>query len=118
LAADPSIKPNAIEIVDFCEVTDFKMSYLEIQKIAENYKKPQSVQSIYATLFLCKSTVAFGIGRMLQTFHEIVNPEHRIFVVKTDSELEGQLSRLQKEIENPISPPHRLESSRYSDKQQ
>ena len=28
LEADPSIKPNAIEVVDFSEVTDFKISYV------------------------------------------------------------------------------------------
>ena len=100
LEFDSSLKPNAIEIVDFSGVTDFRISYLEIQNIAQSYQKPQSAQIIHATVFVCKSTVAFGIGRMLQTLHEIANPEHKVFVVKTDAELEEQLSKLQQEIQD------------------
>jgi len=94
LEIDSSLKPNAIEIVDFSEVTDFRISYLESQNIAQRYQKPKSAQMINATVFVCKSTVAFGIGRMLQTLHEITNPEHKVLVVKTDAELKEQLIKL------------------------
>jgi hypothetical protein len=100
LEFDSSVKPNAIEVVDFSDVTDFKISYLEIQNITKNYQKPKSSQIIHATIFFCKSTVAFGIGRMLQTLHEIANPEHKVFVVKTDTELEEQLNKFQQEIQD------------------
>ena len=95
LSTDPSIKPNAIEIVDFSEVTDFKISYLESQNITQSYQQPKSAQIIYATIFVCKSTVAFGIGRMLKTLHEIANQEHKVFIVKTDAELNELLGKLQ-----------------------
>jgi hypothetical protein len=100
LEADPSIKPNAIEIVDFSEVTDFRISYVDSQNITQSYQKPKSSQMIHATLFICNSTVAFGIGRMLQTLHEITNPKHRVFIVKTDDELKEKLDELQQEIQN------------------
>jgi hypothetical protein len=100
LATDPSIKPNAIEIVDFSEVTDFRISYLASQDITQSYQQPKSVQMIFATVFVCKSTVAYGTGRMLQALHEIANPKHRVFVVKTDAELEEQVNNLQQEIQD------------------
>ena len=95
LEIDSSLKPNAIEIVDFSGVTDFRISSLESQNIAQSYQKPKSAQMIDGTVFVCKSTVAFGIGRMLQALHEITNPEHEVFIVKTDAELKEQLSKLQ-----------------------
>ncbi|MBN1832793.1 MAG: hypothetical protein JW896_11850 [Deltaproteobacteria bacterium] len=100
LEIDSSIKPNAIEIVDFSEVTDFKMSYLESQDITRSYQKLKTVQSIQATVFLCKSPVSFGISRMFQALHEIANPKHKVFVVKTDAELEEQLIKLQQDIQD------------------
>ena len=98
LEFDSSIKPNAIEVVDFSEVTDFRMSYLDSQDITQSYQMLKSAQSISATIFIAKSTVAFGISRMFQALHETINPEHRVFIVKTDAELEEELSKLQQEI--------------------
>ena len=100
LEFDSSIKPNAIEVVDFSEVTDFRMSYLDNQEITQSYQKLKSTQSIHATVFISKSTVAFGISRMFQALHEIINPEHRVSIVKTDAELKEQLSKLQQEIQD------------------
>lgn len=103
LETDPSIKPNAIEVVDFSEVTDFRISYLSSQDITEKYQAPKSAQMIQATLFVCKSTVSFGIGRMLQALHEISNPQHKVFIVKTDDEIKELLAKLQQDIEDPCS---------------
>ena len=100
LEFDSSLKPNAIEVVDFSEVTDFKMSYLDNQDITRSYQRLKSAKSVYATVFICKSTVAFGISRMFQALHEIMNPEHRVVIVKTDAELEEQLSHLQQDIQD------------------
>ena len=100
LEFDSSVKPNAIEVVDFSEVTDFRMSYLDSQDVTQRYQKPKSAHSIRATVFISKSTVAFGISRMLQALLEIADPEHKVFVVKTDAELEEQLSKLQQEIQD------------------
>ena len=49
LEFDSSVKPNAIEVVDFSEVTDFRMSYLDSQDVAQRYQKPKSAHSIRAT---------------------------------------------------------------------
>ena len=99
LEFDPSIKPNAIEIVDFNEVTDFRMSYLDSQEITQSYQKLKSVQSISVTIFIAKSTVAFGISRMFQALHEIANPEHKVFIVKTNAELDELITELQQDIQ-------------------
>lgn len=103
LEFDSSLRPNAIEVVDFSEVTDFRMSYVDSQDITQSYQKLKSAKSIYATVFIAKYTVAFGISRMFQALHEITNPEHKVFIVKTNADLEELLTKLQQEIEDPCS---------------
>jgi hypothetical protein len=88
LKIDNRIKKGAIEIVNFNKVTDYKISYLESEKITQTYQSPKETQIIDATIFLCETELAFGIGRMLQTFHEIANPNHKVMVVKSEGELE------------------------------
>ena len=91
---DNRIQQNAIEIVYFELVTDFKISYVESQKITESYQKPKTTQRILATIFVCESDLAYGIGRMLQTYHSISNPEHKVTVVRSKNELEDIMQSL------------------------
>ena len=88
LSSDTRIKPGAVEIVDFKDVTDFKLSYVESEEITQSYQAPKNSLLIDKTVFVCKTSLAFGIGRMLQTFHEITNPKHKVVVVRSESELE------------------------------
>ena len=67
LQNDEIIKPGAIEIVYFKDVTDFKISYLESEEITKNYQTPKNIQKINKTVFVCETDLAYGIGRMLQT---------------------------------------------------
>lgn len=83
------IKENAIEIVYFKYVSDFRISYTESEKITKNYQKPKALRKIKATIFVCETKLAYGIGRMLQTFHEITNPEHKVLISQTENELEN-----------------------------
>ena len=85
---DTKIKPGAVELVDFTDVTDFKISYVESKKITQTYQEPKNSLMIDKTIFVCKTDLAYGIGRMLQTFHEITNPKHKVVVVKSEIELE------------------------------
>lgn len=93
LKIDNRIKRGAIEIVNFNKVTDFKISYLESEQITKSYQVPKEHQMISVTIFLCKTDLAYGIGRMLQTFHEITNPQHKVIVVRSEDELEDALER-------------------------
>ncbi|MBW1670944.1 MAG: hypothetical protein JRJ43_04215 [Deltaproteobacteria bacterium] len=89
LKNDNRVKQGAIEIVYFRYVTDFKISYLESNIIIKNYHKLKALLMIDATIFVCETDLAYGIGRMLQTLHEIANPKHKIAIVKSESELEN-----------------------------
>lgn len=94
LQKDHSIKQGAIEIVYFKEVADFKISYLESVEITNSYQKPKNIQLISATVFVCETDLAYGIGRMLQTMHEIANPAHRVVVVRSGNDLEEVVAKL------------------------
>ena len=74
LENDTRIAQGAIEIIYFKQVTDFDISYLESESIAERYQEPRATRMIKATIFVCETDLAFGIGRMLQALHEITNP--------------------------------------------
>jgi len=89
LQNDKKIKHGAIEIVYFKYVTDFKISYLESEIITKSYQIPKSTQMIDETVFVCETDLAYGIGRMLQTFHEISNPKHKVVVVRSKSEIKN-----------------------------
>lgn len=91
---DKRIKQGAIEIVNFKEVSDFQISYLESEKITSSYQEPKSLQKIKATIFVCETDLAFGIGRMLEAVHEIANPNHKVLVVRLKSELEDVIKKL------------------------
>ena len=88
LKNDKRIKQHAIEIVYFNDVTDFKISYLDGNMITKSYQEPKALQLIDATIFVCETSLEYGIGRMLQSFHEMTNPDHKVMVVKSLSELD------------------------------
>ena len=91
LMRDKRIKQGAIEIVYFKYVTDFKISHKDGDRIAEGYKEPKTLRLIKATIFVCETFIAYGIGRTLQAFHDLINPDHSVHVVKSESELEDVL---------------------------
>ncbi len=64
-----------------------RTAYLECTLITKNYQKPKSTQKINKTIFVCESDLAYGIGRMLQTLHDITNPNHKVTLVRSDSEI-------------------------------
>lgn len=87
IKVDKKIKPDAIEIVYFNNVTDFKITVSESEQITRAYQHSKSKQLINATLFVCENNLAYGIGRMLQTLHEITNPDHKVEVVRSANEI-------------------------------
>ncbi len=94
LQNDKSIGRDAVEIVYFKHVTDFDISFTESRTITESYQDAKKAQLIRATIFVCDSESAYGIGRMLQTFHEITNPRHKVVLVRSESEIESTVNKL------------------------
>ena len=94
LKNDTRIKQGALEIVDFKAVTDFKISYVESQRITRSYQEPKGIRMIRATLFVCESELAYGVGRMLQTLHEITNSDHLVVLVRSGNEVESVIKSL------------------------
>lgn len=88
LKNDTTIKQGAIEIINFKYVTDFKISYSDSDLIARSFQEPKTLLMIDTTIFVCETDLAYGIGRMLQTLNEIVNPKSKIRVVRSESEME------------------------------
>ena len=88
LKEDNRIIPGAVEIVHFKNVNDFKISYSESNNITQSYQEPKTTRMINMTIFVCETNLAYGIGRMLQTLHEITNPNHKVLIVKSEKELE------------------------------
>ena len=91
---DKKIQPGAIEIVYFTHVTDFRISFSESERITESYQGAKNKQRIAATIFVCQQDLAYGIGRMLQTLHEIANPDHKVVVVRSENDIDAVINSL------------------------
>lgn len=92
IAIDSNIKPGAVEVVNFKDVTEYKISHQDSTAITEWYQRLKSSQAISKTIFVCETNLAYGIGRMLQSVHQIENPEHEVIVVKSEAELKTALA--------------------------
>jgi hypothetical protein len=89
---DKKIIRGATEIVYFKYVTDFKFSYSDAYKISSNYQKPKITKMIGATIFVCETDHAYVIGNMMQTYHRITNPSHKVVVVRSKGEIEKAIN--------------------------
>ena len=94
LKRDRRIKEGALEIVHFEHVSNFQVSHIECELIASTYQKQIATKTIRATIFVCETDLAYGIGRMLQTFHEMKSAGHKVLVAKSQNELEDLISTL------------------------
>ena len=93
LSNDNKIIRGATEIVYFKYVTDFKFSYSEAFKISSNYQKPKTTKMIGATIFVCETDHAYVIGNMMQTYHRITNPGHKVVIVSSEGEIEDAITK-------------------------
>lgn len=87
LVNDDNIKQGALEIVNFDNGMDFQFSHDECNTITGNYRQVKESRKIKATIFVCGSTLGFGMARMLQIFFEMNVPGHKVFLVKGKDEL-------------------------------
>lgn len=91
---DTDCPDEAIEIVDFSGVTDFSLRFNDMRAITLKYQRTKSAKQILATIFNCTSNLSYGIGRMLQTLHEIANEQHMVIITRTEKELSGCIEAL------------------------
>jgi len=64
LDEDQSIARDAIEVVRFRNVSDFKISFSDCENIVQAYRKPKYHKGIKATIFVCGTDLAYGTARM------------------------------------------------------
>lgn len=91
---DKRIRQGAIEIVYFEHVTDFKISNVESRLITQRYQKAKATQLISATIFVCETILAYGIGRMLQVYHEMTNPQHKVIIVRSKNDIDKAIQEV------------------------
>jgi hypothetical protein len=84
------INENAVEVVHFNHVAIFQFSSKESWQITKYFRKPKANKKLHTTVFVCETDLEFGIGRMLQAYHEMENPGHKVFVVRSIAELKAQ----------------------------
>ena len=94
LVEDSSVARDAIEVVRFRNVADFKISFSDCQNIVQAYRNPKNHKRIKATIFVGETDLAYGIARMLQIAFEMEMPEHSVSVVRSDDELDALIGRL------------------------
>jgi hypothetical protein len=94
LQQDRDCPEDAIEVVDFSGVSDFAIHYGEMSEITRKYQKPKTIRNIRATIFNCPSDLSYGIGRMLQTLHEMTNEKHTVIVTRSQEETDTRIQEL------------------------
>jgi hypothetical protein len=94
LQQDSECPEEAIEIVDFSSVSDFAIHYGEMSEITRKYQKAKTTKRILATIFNCPSNLSYGIGRMLQTLHEIANEKHKVIITRSQGEMDRRIEEL------------------------
>ena len=87
LQQDSDCPDEAIELVDFTEVTDFSIQYGDMRDITKKYQSAKTARHILATIFNCPSTLSYGIGRMLQALHEVANEKHLVAIARSEQEM-------------------------------
>jgi len=91
---DENIPNDAIEVVDFDKVTDFKILFSDMKIITQSYQSAKLGKNIAATIFVATTQVAYGIARMLQTLHLIENEQHIVQIVRSEKELEEKIKNV------------------------
>ena len=97
LQQDSGCPDEAVEIVDFTEVTDFSIQYGDMRVITQRYQGAKATRRILATVFNCPSPLSCEIGRMLQTLHELKNEKHLVEITRSEQEMAECIQKLRSE---------------------
>ncbi len=95
---DSDCPDEAIELVDFTEVTHFNLQYDDMLDITQRYQVAKATKQILATIFNCPSTLSYGIGRMLQALHEMANKVHLVAITRCEQEIPECVERFRSNI--------------------
>lgn len=88
---DQRLKPGVIAVVYFKYVTDFEVSSSACENCTEVYQEPKAIKMTDKTTFVCERLLSYGVGRILQTVHNIKNPVPTVESVRSAGELEKML---------------------------
>ncbi|MGV1098274.1 hypothetical protein ACUUL3_02560 [Thiovibrio sp. JS02] len=94
---DPLVQADYIELVTFSEDVEILFNSTEAKNIPAAYKKLKANKGIRATVFLGATPLTFGIGRMMESMHEVFNPEDDVRVVHTMAEARREIEAIRAE---------------------
>jgi len=83
---DEGLKDGFIDVVDFEHIEDFSLSSNDATDIVRFLGRLKEVKKVRATIFISRSSVAFGTAHVLKERHGLTDPLHDIFVVRSGEE--------------------------------
>ena len=92
VVSDDRISSDFLEVVHFGEVENFTFSSDQAEGVAIAFNKVKEKVGVRASIFIGKSDMQYGIGRMFQTFLNIYAPDHVVHVVRSEDEAEEAIS--------------------------
>ncbi len=86
ISNNDEISNDFVEVVHLDNVTDFLFSSQSFSGVTISFKKLLEKKRIKAIVCIGKTTLHYGIGRMMQTVFEIYFPEFITHVVRSEKE--------------------------------
>ena len=94
LTADDCIKSGFIDVVHFETVENFVFRSAEAKQIPRVHNELKAIKTVLAIIFITDTPIQFGMARMMQTLHELNDPDDKVFVVKSEQEAEEVIQEL------------------------
>lgn len=94
LSKNNDIKNGFINIVYLESIDDYQVTSSENQTIVENFTKLKQKKAVSAVVFVCKSDLHFGYGRMAQSWHEVKDESDEVYIARNDAQLAEIISKL------------------------
>ncbi len=92
--ADHRIGPDYVELVTFDDEVEILFTARDAQQIPSVYKGLKERKKIRATVFAGETPLSFGVGRMMESLHEVYNPEDTVCVVHSQEEARRWIAAL------------------------
>ena len=86
ISNNDEISNDFIEVVHLDNVTDFLFSYRSFSAVAMSFKEVIKKKRVKTIVCIGKTTMHYGISRMMQAVFEIEFPEFITHVVRSDKE--------------------------------
>ena len=85
-AGDDRISNGFVEVVHFQKVEDFTFSSDQAANIAMAFNEIGKKKGVSSTVFIRRSDMQYGIGRMFQAFIDFHCPGHGVHVVRNEED--------------------------------